>query len=629
MLVNITKTFDDASGRRRYIGENPDIDPVVARKWIDDGYATADVDGVADAPAGGGGGITSASGKFLGITKVSVGQSIQAAVDAVPAGLVTSLTTGFTLVAGAIYSIPNTTVPNRLYIDDFQANRFYNVDEFLNGTTADEREAGYFGGYSQGWCHDPANSRILIYSASGSAPAKVTLRNDWLIVLGAGHYQQRVRLAPGVLLQGAGRTLTSMQADPLTPALANIGDAGKNIFTVCCSDYSEVRGIWIQKTAPDPSLAGDSNTNVTALAMQFGYGATQFVARDCLISDVREVTGITYVRSITFFPSGTGKNMLFDNTPIYNDFGEDAIETQSSGFTGSIEFRGGDIRGGYFFDGNSQAILFTNLNTSAPQENGRARLTGSEGVGNTFSANIGGNAVYSGHVYEFIARNCKLTVNRQLADQATQWAGWQAKNPMLLENTDVVADGLVFASGSAQTSGWLKADYAKKLTVRGGKTPPLPMYSFLAAQPTPLVPVCYVGVTKTNSTSVALETGCFSMTYENLQIYRKARVEVKGTFAANANTKTLDFRAGLVGSLASLNTSAGAHNGLAFASEILLEADPAGVQVTISGSVGSGITFSWTYWVAVTAGQTFGFQVNCTGVASSDISVKTQRIELG
>ena len=39
MLVNILQTFDDANGKRRYAGENPDVDPVIARRWIADGYA--------------------------------------------------------------------------------------------------------------------------------------------------------------------------------------------------------------------------------------------------------------------------------------------------------------------------------------------------------------------------------------------------------------------------------------------------------------------------------------------------------------------------------------------------------------------------------------------------------------
>lgn len=51
MLINITKTFDDANGRRRYAGENPDVDPAVARKWIQDGLATLDSDGLPDGPS--------------------------------------------------------------------------------------------------------------------------------------------------------------------------------------------------------------------------------------------------------------------------------------------------------------------------------------------------------------------------------------------------------------------------------------------------------------------------------------------------------------------------------------------------------------------------------------------------
>lgn len=43
MLVNLLQTFDFA-GRRYLVGDNPDVDPAIARKWITDGLASADVD---------------------------------------------------------------------------------------------------------------------------------------------------------------------------------------------------------------------------------------------------------------------------------------------------------------------------------------------------------------------------------------------------------------------------------------------------------------------------------------------------------------------------------------------------------------------------------------------------------
>lgn len=49
MLVNILIDFDE--GPRRYLkGENPDVDPQVARRWIADGKATADTDGAQNPP---------------------------------------------------------------------------------------------------------------------------------------------------------------------------------------------------------------------------------------------------------------------------------------------------------------------------------------------------------------------------------------------------------------------------------------------------------------------------------------------------------------------------------------------------------------------------------------------------
>lgn len=64
MLVNIIKNFD-TPGRRWLAGQNVDVDEAIARKWIADGYATRDTDGVQSPlidPAtgqavGGGGGV--------------------------------------------------------------------------------------------------------------------------------------------------------------------------------------------------------------------------------------------------------------------------------------------------------------------------------------------------------------------------------------------------------------------------------------------------------------------------------------------------------------------------------------------------------------------------------------------
>jgi hypothetical protein len=49
MLVNILQAFDEGS-RRYFPGQNPDVDPVIARKWIADGRASLDLDGRADGP---------------------------------------------------------------------------------------------------------------------------------------------------------------------------------------------------------------------------------------------------------------------------------------------------------------------------------------------------------------------------------------------------------------------------------------------------------------------------------------------------------------------------------------------------------------------------------------------------
>lgn len=50
MLVNITRSF--AFGGREYVaGQNPDVDPQIARQWIADGRATADADNNMDWPS--------------------------------------------------------------------------------------------------------------------------------------------------------------------------------------------------------------------------------------------------------------------------------------------------------------------------------------------------------------------------------------------------------------------------------------------------------------------------------------------------------------------------------------------------------------------------------------------------
>lgn len=86
MLVNILQTFDFA-GRRYLVGDNPDADPALARKWIADGFATADIDQRQDNavdPAA-----LAASGfKFVGVgcqPSAKTISAIQAAHDAVSA----------------------------------------------------------------------------------------------------------------------------------------------------------------------------------------------------------------------------------------------------------------------------------------------------------------------------------------------------------------------------------------------------------------------------------------------------------------------------------------------------------------------------------------------------------------
>jgi hypothetical protein len=50
MLVNITQTFDFGP-KRYYAGDNPDVAEDLGRRWIADGKATLDTDGVANGPA--------------------------------------------------------------------------------------------------------------------------------------------------------------------------------------------------------------------------------------------------------------------------------------------------------------------------------------------------------------------------------------------------------------------------------------------------------------------------------------------------------------------------------------------------------------------------------------------------
>lgn len=60
MLINITEYFIEA-GREWHVGQNPDVPREVAARWIADGKATADTDGVREAQSSvSGGGISDA-----------------------------------------------------------------------------------------------------------------------------------------------------------------------------------------------------------------------------------------------------------------------------------------------------------------------------------------------------------------------------------------------------------------------------------------------------------------------------------------------------------------------------------------------------------------------------------------
>lgn len=101
MLVNILQTFDDANSKRHLVGDNVDVDPVIARRWIADGMASSDVDGrqdnavdVAALAASGFGGASS-----LGMTAVTL-RSFDSTPYQTYASLITLLDSMFTSANG-------------------------------------------------------------------------------------------------------------------------------------------------------------------------------------------------------------------------------------------------------------------------------------------------------------------------------------------------------------------------------------------------------------------------------------------------------------------------------------------------------------------------------------------------
>jgi len=103
MLVNILKTFDDASGARRFPGENLDVPREVAAMWIADGYASRDTDGQINPLSGGGAVFTPLTDDYLGIeTALSMAWAAGG---------------GIVQLKGVIYNIGDNMIQARPYVE--------------------------------------------------------------------------------------------------------------------------------------------------------------------------------------------------------------------------------------------------------------------------------------------------------------------------------------------------------------------------------------------------------------------------------------------------------------------------------------------------------------------------------
>jgi len=584
-----------------------------------------------------GGGDFTPSTQYKHVVYKSATETLQQAIDRAPAsaGMVQRLTNTVAL-ANSTYAFPLSEKPTRVYI---------NADELRERPTAFQGAGGTFqlepGGLvtQNVWTWDAANSRVVVYDQGNAVTAIVCVDQCAVVALDAPSYEA-VTLRPGVVLVGMGPEFSSIQptvsaVDTAVPALAFH-------YALRAAQYAGVSGFKVVRNQYDNVVA----SNACAVLFPYNSNCDGFVMEKSevvILAGVAAVNTSDYVGAI-FFGSGRqpavsvstelesrAKGVVFRNCVLRSESRAWVMETASSLFQGTLTFVSTPIYGNWFLDGKYMTCKFFDSPTTNYTGEGVAHPEISSQEGTDFlctTIGAAGNDKYPTEAYGFEFHNSPVAPKnpvgaRNEADYTT--IAWQGDFPIYVNSSNIggevsFADYLLAALTPAK---------AAKLVTRHSRVAPLRMTTFSTANSTPLVPCAVVDTAVSNSGTTERAFSQFRISYDELRRRKSAVVSFAGQTNGTANARLFRLYFGEVGTtpLAKETSVTAASTPFLGRAEIQWIGSNNTVMVNlVSYNLGG---FSGVYQHSgLAAGDEFVLYFAVAGVASSDATIRDQRIEL-
>lgn len=586
-------------------------------------------------------------GGFTSQSFVDPNESLQQAIDKAPssASLVQSYSSGFVDLTNGSYGIVLAEKPKAVFVD---ADLLAETPSAFNGNVLTSPEV--FAGAARFWKWDSATSRVVMYNKGAAVTQMTTVKYHAVVAIDRAQYDGFV-LRPGVVVVGAGAEFTKTKS-----SVSNTTQSPTALMfaAVVAAAYAGVSGMTIEST---PSLSFVNAGNPPA-GIEGGNSALVLpllASSDCFIADQCRVVvpegfsiPVGYCVGIFFAtrynnPGWRSKNVQISNTPTDVRSPVDAIETYSFNFNGSVRFINSPQNGCVFIDGRSNTFVFVDSNISSGGT--RNRLEPMHSSLYNFPLNLGSNGPFAGETRSVVLINsdldARVPLNTVSTGAATQSAGFYraSADPTYVDiiNSNVYADTLV-TNGIGAVTGAM----ARFTSASSSRVPPCEVTTTVGASasgfsltvPSPLLPLTQCRLTYATQTTTAKNFGILSIAYADIIKRGSARVTVRGITAANANVKTMKLQAGVNLTLAGLALAdvAGAnwsstYNNQPF--EFTADITASEGFIFIKGQMLIGTTTSgFTARQAIAADQYFQMTLNSVGVATNDVVVSYQSIEV-
>jgi hypothetical protein len=592
-------------------------------------HPTIDLSGGVGGGGGSSGGssITKMAGRFVQQIVVTGETELQAAIDSAPASntLVREITS-VTALGNNTYAVASATKPTDVFVDaeiaSERASRFnLTTGAFVSGTDTTPPFV---------WAWDAANSRVLIYKGGTAITAATLVDYVAIIALNKASYDA-VALRPGIVILGLGRTVQEIR--PVTAKTDTSSGNGTFEYSLRVAAYSGVIGMRVVRN-------GRITAGLNSCGILF---AGNIPADTFFMEDAELVVEASYQKyldstynvgmflSSSEASSARAKNARFVRTPFNNYAQCDTIETFSNTFFGLVWFIDCSIHGAVYFDGNKQTIKF--VNTPVDNLMGLNRQPVPMQEATNFAVNLlgaAGAAAFPGETNYMEFYNSPVSIQRTsdpaIAADVFYAIAWSGRVGLRFENSPIASEGSIRHGTNAA----FNALEATRLYCRNSPMPVIEMSAYSDTYRTPLVPESRCSVAISTTTASERVVGQFSMTYEELKLRRSAAVTVHGKFAANANNKTLTFKAGLAGAQVSVKTTTGTYNDKAFTVTAVVEFANDVVRVVMGGQSDAFTGFSTIHEQALTSGQVFAMSLGMTAAtAAADIVASQQSIVIG